>query len=90
MPTLEQRIINEYKEEVIKSLGPKLISKGKKEGKREGIMKGKREGIMEGKREIARQMLRKDFDLKTIMGLTGFKKSELEKLASRSSKKSFQ
>ncbi|MCX6581494.1 MAG: hypothetical protein NT166_15075 [Candidatus Aminicenantes bacterium] len=78
MPTLEQRIISEYKEEVIKSLGPKLIGKGKREGKKEG------------KREIAMQMLRKDFDLKTIMGLTGFTKSELEKLASRSSKKYFQ
>ena len=82
MPTLEQRIISEYKEEVIKSLGPKLISKGKREGKREGKK--------EGKMEIAMRMLRKDFDLKTIMGLTGFTKSELEKLASRSSKKYFQ
>jgi hypothetical protein len=38
----------------------------------------------EGKKETAMQMLRKGFDLDTIIDITGLKKIDIEKLASKS------
>jgi predicted transposase/invertase (TIGR01784 family) len=76
MPTLAQR----FKEEFIETLGPQLIKKGKRAGKRAGKIAGK----IAGKKEIAIQMLQRDFDLNTIMDLTGFTKPEIEKLTPHS------
>jgi hypothetical protein len=81
MPTLAQRFREEFKEEVreevkeevIETLGPQLREEGEKEG-------------MEKKaKEAALRMLKKGFELDTIIDITGLKKSEIEKLASRSS-----
>jgi hypothetical protein len=81
MRTLEQRIKekfkdevmeevrDEVKEEVLTTMGPKL----KDEGEKEGIKKKPKEPAM--------QMIKRGFDLNTIIDITGLEKSEIEKLA---------
>ena len=80
MPTLAQQFREEFREEFMETLGPQL----KEEGIKEGIKEGKEEGIKEGKKEIVLQMLKRGFDLNTIMDLTGLRKSEIETLAAQS------
>jgi len=69
MPTLAQR----FREEFMETLGPQLREEGEKEG-------------MEKKaKEDALRMLKRGFDLDTIIDITGLKKEEIEKLADHSS-----
>ena len=42
--------------------------------------KGREEGVKENKIETARNMLKKKFDIKDIIDITGLSKSEIEKL----------
>ena len=84
--------IREGKAEGIKEGKAEGIKEGKaegiKEGKAEGIKEGKAEGIKEGKAEgekkkgleVAKNLLKKDMDVKTIAEVTGISESEIEKL----------
>lgn len=54
---------------------------GKKEGKLEGKLEGKKEGKLEQAFEAAKKMLKKGFDLDTIIEITGLNRKQIEKLA---------
>ena len=83
--------IREGKAEGIKEGKAEGIKEGKaegiKEGKAEGIKEGKAEGIKEGKAEgekkkgfeVAKNLLKKDMDVKTIAEVTGISENEIEK-----------
>ena len=68
MQTLAQRMKEEFKEEFVETLGPQIKEEGKEEGKKEA------------KRDAARQMLKRGFDLDTIIDITGLEKSVIENL----------
>ena len=57
---------------------------GKKEGKAEGLKEGKAEGLKEGSKkekiDIAKSMLKKKLDIKTISDCTGLSHKEIENL----------
>ena len=66
----------------------KFLEEGIEKGRKEGIKEGKAEGIKEGKAEgekkkgfeVAKNLLKKDMDIKTIAEITGISESEIEKL----------
>jgi predicted transposase/invertase (TIGR01784 family) len=70
MPTLAQQMKEEFREEL------------KEEFKEEFLETMGPQLKDEGKKEIAKQMLRKGFDLDTIIDITGLGKTEIEKLKS--------
>jgi len=76
MEKLRNTWIHYYKEEG-KELG---LKEGIKEGKEIGIKEGKAEGITESKLEIAKNMLKKEMDMKTISEITGLSIKEIETL----------
>ena len=53
---------------------------GKKEGIAEGRVEGKSEGEKNKAIEIAKNMLKENFDIETIIKVTGLTKEEVEKL----------
>ena len=53
---------------------------GIKEGKAEGIKEGKAEGMKEGKIEVARKLLQKNMDIKTIVEITEIPEEEIKKI----------
>ena len=53
---------------------------GKKEGIAEGRVEGKAEGEKNKAIEIAKNMLKENFDIETIIKVTGLTKEEVEKL----------
>jgi len=69
MPTLAQQMKEEFREEL------------KEEFKEEFLETMGPQLKDEGKKEIAKQMLRKGFDLDTIIDITGLEKTEIEKLS---------
>ncbi len=60
------------------------LEEGKKEGLKEGLEEGKKEGLKEGKKEstieIAKAMLNKNFEIKTISEITNLSIEEIENL----------
>ncbi len=54
--------------------------KGRREGIAEGIAEGEKKGKMEEKIEVARKLLLKDSDIKTIMEITNLSKEEIQKI----------
>ena len=53
----------------------------KKEGIIEGIKEGKKAGKLEKAFEAAKKMMKKGFDMDTIIDITGLNRKEIEKLA---------
>lgn len=70
------------------------IEKGRKEGIEEGIKEGKEQGIKEGKTEgkkqksleIAKKLLQKNMDIKTIAEITEIPEAEIKKLKEENKK----
>jgi predicted transposase/invertase (TIGR01784 family) len=60
----------------------KGVKEGLQQGKEEGLQQGKEEGLQQGKEEsiqsIARNMLKKGFELTSIQELTGLTLGELK------------
>ena len=54
--------------------------KGREEGREEGKEEGREEGRKENTIETAMKMLKKGFDIETIIEITGLKRSEIDKL----------
>jgi predicted transposase/invertase (TIGR01784 family) len=77
MPTLAQQMKEEFKEEVMQTLAQQM----KEEFKEEFMQTLGPQLKDEGKKETAKQMLRKGFDLDTIIDITGLEKTEIEKLS---------
>lgn len=64
-----------------KEKGLKLgIEEGMKEGIKEGKKEGKKEGIQEEKEKIAKEMLKDNVDIETIMKFTKLSKEDITKL----------
>ena len=66
---VKEEVREEFKEEFMETLGPQL----------------REEGMEKKAKEDALRMLKKGFDPDTIIDITGLDKSEIEKLAARSS-----
>jgi predicted transposase YdaD len=68
----------------MQTIAQQLREEGRKIGKSEGRKIGKSEGIKIGElgkaKETAKRMLKKGFDLDTIVEITGLEPSEVEKL----------
>ncbi|MGE5343871.1 MAG: DUF4351 domain-containing protein, partial [Candidatus Omnitrophota bacterium] len=81
-----KEIEEETKMEFLTSFERVAMRKGKKEGidigKKEGKKEGKEEGKEEGKKETAQNMLKKGFDMETIIELTGLDKDKIDELMS--------
>ncbi|MBO5397483.1 MAG: hypothetical protein J6A36_00905, partial [Clostridia bacterium] len=56
------------------------MAAAKNDGYQEGKEDGLKEGKMDEKQEIAKNMLKKHFDLEVIADITGLTKEEIEKL----------
>jgi len=78
MPTLAQQMKEEFREELKEEFREEL----KEEFREEFIETMGLQLKDEGKKEIAVQMLRKGFDLDTIIDITGLGKTDIEKLSS--------
>jgi hypothetical protein len=77
MPTLAQRFREEFKEEVREEVREEVMETLGEQLRAEGMEKKAKEDAL--------RMLKRGFDLDTIIDITGLKKSEIENLASRSS-----
>jgi predicted transposase/invertase (TIGR01784 family) len=73
------------KSEIIMTYGQILKrearKEGKKEGKKEGLIKGIKEGRQSEKLAIAKNMLKKGFDINSIEEITGISRENIEKLS---------
>lgn len=58
----------------------KFLEEGIEKGRKEGIKEGKVEGEKKKGLEVAKKLLEKDMDVKTIAEITGISESEIEKL----------
>jgi predicted transposase YdaD len=72
----------EYKMEYVPIWERDILNEGVKKGVEKGVKKGVKKGADEEKIRTARMMLKKGFDIDTIVDITGLNKKKLEKLTS--------
>ena len=78
-----KEVIRKIEEEFNMEYIPIWLRDERNEGKLEGKLEGEKRGEKKAKRDAARQMLKKGFDLDTIIDITGLEKSDIEKLAAK-------
>ena len=78
-----KEVIRKIEEEFNMEYIPLWERDARNEGEKIGIEEGKKIGKEKAKIDAAKQMLKKGFDLDTIIDITGLKKADIEKLASK-------
>ena len=76
MPTLAQRMIKEFKEEFMATLGPQL----RKEGERRGEKRGVKIGEERARLETAKRMLHSGVTVEDIIKYTGLTEKDIKSL----------
>ena len=72
-----QDMMNEWDIENAKNLA---VREGREEGRQQGLEEGKAEGRAEGKTEMAKALLRKGIDVKTISECSGLSEEAIRAL----------
>jgi predicted transposase/invertase (TIGR01784 family) len=81
-PQEEQLLLTEMRQIPEEAHVMELMTSWEKKGMMKGKKEGKKEGRNEGKKEVARNMLKMNMDMETIMKATGLSQREVELLKS--------
>ena len=79
----EAQRLAELREKAIRDEAAALdgaFTRGKEQGLAEGLAEGKSNGILENRLQIAKKMLDDNFDIETIIKLTGLTREDIENL----------